>query len=196
MKYGHHMVGKIHFYLLGLFIVVPAGAYVTNLMIEYIGVEFIADWSRFLTFLYGALIAVTIQLITKIYNLGDLEGLRSEQHFKAAKIVKEKTRRLWLLTGFYLFAAAASLLLPLVIKVGLAWGYYGAFVVGVSLTLSLYFAARIPIWFEEVREFKWKVQGQMKLENEREELAGEMRDQAVQGFKSDDKLDGSKHVCH
>lgn len=196
MKYPRNMTGKVHFYLLGLFIVAPAGAYVTNLVIEHIGVDFIADWSRFLTFLYGALIAVLIQLITKIYNLGDLEGLRSEQHFKAAEIVKEKARRLWSLTGFYLFAAAASLLLPLVIKIGHAWGYYGAFVVGVTLTLSLYFAARIPVWFEEVREFKWKVQGQMKLEKEREELVTEMRDQAVQGFKSDDKLDGSKHICH
>lgn len=187
--------GKVRLYLLGLFITVLAGAYVTALVIELVEVTFIADWSRFLTFLYGALIAVIIQLITKTYSLGELEGLKAEQHFKAAEIVKEKARRLWALAGFYLFGAAASLLLPLAVKVGDAWGYYSAFLVSMALVLSLYFAARIPIWFEELREFKWKVEGQMKLEKERQELADDLREHA-KDFKPDDKLDGSKRVCH
>lgn len=188
-------VGKVYLYVLGLFVVALVGAYVTNLVIELVGVSFIADWSRFLTFLYGALIAVIIQLITKTYSLGELDGLKAEQHFKAAEIVKEKARRLWALAGFYLFGAAASLLLPVAVKVGDAWGYYGAFLVSVALVLSLYFATRIPVWFEELREFKWKVEGQRKLEKERQELADELRGDA-NDFKPDDRLDGSKRVCH
>lgn len=188
--------GVIHFYLLGFLVVVPAGSYVVSLVIELIGVSFIADWSRFLTFLYGALITVVIQLITKTYSLGELEGLRSEQHFKAEKIVKEKARRLWALAGFYLFAAATSLLLPLAVKISDSWGYYGAFVVGMALVLSIYLAARIPVWFEELREFKWKVEGQLKLEQEREALTDEMREHATKGFQPDDKMDGSKRVHH
>lgn len=191
-----HIAGKIYLYLLGLLVVVPAGGYITSLVVNLIGVSFIADWSRFLTFLYGALIAVVIQLITKTYNLGELEGLRAEQHFRAEKIVKEKARRLWALAGFYLFAATVSLLLPLAVKIGDSWGYYGAFVVGMALVLSIYLAARIPVWFEELREFKWKVEGQLKLEKERQTLADEMREHAEQGFKPDDKTDGGKRVCH
>ena len=189
-------VGKAYLYLLGLLLAMAAGGYLTGLVIEHIGTAFLADWSRFLTFLYGALIAVLIQLIAKTDSLGDLEGLKAEQHFKATKIVKEKSRRLWALTGFYLLAATASLLLPLADKLGDGWGYYGAYTVCMALVLSLYLAARIPVWFEELREFKWKVQGQMKLEQEREKLVGEMRDHAAKGFQPDDKTDGSKRVHH
>ncbi len=187
--------GKIYLYVLGLFVTTLVGAYMTNLVIEHVGVSFFAEWSRYLTFLYGALIAIVIQLITKTNSLGDLEGLKAKQHFKAAQIVKEKSYRLWVLAGFYLFAATASLLLPLAIKLGDSWGYWGAFVISMALVLSLYFAARIPVWFEELREFMWNVQGQMKLEKERQELAEELHGHA-KDFKPDDKLDGSKRVCH
>lgn len=189
-------LGRVYLYVLGLIVTAFAGAYVTNLVIELVGVSFIAEWSRFLTFLYGALIAIVIQLITKTYSLGELEGLRAEQHFKAAEIVKQKARRLWALVGFYLFGAAASLLLSLAVKIGPAWGYYGAFLVSMALVLSLYFAGRIPVWFEELRDFKWRVEGQRKLEKERQELVTELREQGAKGFQPDDQTDGSKRVCH
>ena len=178
MKPHHDIVGKTLVDLLDIFAMALAIGVITSYAIDYIGVDAIAAWSRYSAFLYAPLIGFVIQLIVNLSSLCDLEGLKSQERFKLEKIVKRKIRHFWYLAAFYFIAMFVSVLSPLWVNVGDVFAYWGIFIVGVALGMSIYWATYVLKGFNEISDFRWKVKNQMVLGEERNNLLDTMRDEA------------------
>ncbi len=191
----HNSVKKAVIFVTVLIVAVTGGAWISVWTIDRVGVDFLAGWSRYVAFLYVGLIGIVVQLISKLHNIVDIDLLRYEQIKRLSPVIKEKTKRLWVLCAFYLSAAVISVLFPVLRDIDETIGYVGAFLICMCLILALVFSGLVAVWFEEVRDLKWKLAAANRADREREGLLREMRE-SVDDLAKDESLDGGKRVRH
>lgn len=184
---------SVFFKRVGFLAVAGLAIYFAPKVIQYFGVKPIADWMKVLVFLFTVLFGVIFQLANKLAELADLQGLGYRRQRDVEPTVRAKISRLWMVAAFIGVAALLAVASSLV-STDSAVGYPLLYAALVAQVLSLYLVLFIPVWFEELRSFRWEIREQEKIAKDREALLKKMTEDSKEPFKPDENLESANKL--
>ena len=179
--------------IFGFVLAVSGGLFLGDFLFQKYGADRLGDWLRFLFAIYMPLVPLLFQIIHKLSDLGELDGLDRRERENLRKLASGKTNRLWWLIALCVLSAFSGWASYLTAKDA----QLGYFVVLLACTLgvsSIYWSMFIPSMFHEIVRFRSQIYERLEERRSKEDLLSEMRREAEEGFKSDARLDAYNEI--